>query len=223
MDVADDQSVARSAEGISSLVGAKLDLLVNNAGVAYPDAVFGPAEAQATVNINAIGTIRATRALLPLLSRASAGRTINIASIESSLAQLSRPLQQRVSDVLLTDEKVVALMSEYVDAVASGSQRRMGWGGTMYHASKVGQLAFAASLARELTRKTSNITVASCCPGFVRTDMSDSCYGPGLGHKSTMEGADTPVWLALMSSDQARASHGYLFADRTAILNTGWA
>jgi NAD(P)-dependent dehydrogenase (short-subunit alcohol dehydrogenase family) len=214
MDVADNDSVAQSVPRISDLVEGELDLLVNNAGVGYPDRLFGAAEAHDIVNVNTYGTMRATRALLPLLSRACAGRIVNVASIESSLAQLARPLQQRFTDAALNDTKLVALIDEFVASVAAGSHRRDGWGGTMYHASKVGQMAFAAVLARELTAAQSNVTVVSCCPGFCRTDMSDQCYGVGLGHKSAAEGADTSVWLAVMAPEEARASHGCFFSDR---------
>lgn len=195
-------------------MGGKLDLLVNNAGIGYPDRTFGAEEARAIVNINTKGTIRATRALLPLLSAANSGRIVNVASIESSLSQLSKPLNKRFSSPTLTDQKVADLMDEFVSAVAAQKHRAMGWGGTMYHASKVGQMAFAGLLSRELTDADSNVTVASCCPGFCRTDMSDSCYGHGLGHKSAAQGADTPVWLAVMSNEKARKSHGMFFSDR---------
>jgi len=187
---------------------------------------FGPEEARAIVNINTFGTMRSTRALLPLLEQQESrvgqeqqqesrvGRIVNVASIESSISQLAKPLQQRFSDAALTDNKVVDLMNEFVTGVTQGNHRRAGWGGTMYHASKVGQMAFAGLLARELTNAGSNVTVSSCCPGFCRTDMSDKCYGVGLGHKSAAEGADTPVWLALMSPENAQKSHGYLFTNR---------
>jgi len=214
MDVSNDVSVAKSASIISSLVDGSLDLLINNAGVGYPDRLFGADEARDIVNVNALGTVRSTRALLPLLSGSRAGRIVNVASIESSLSQLSKPLQQRFADAALADRHVADLMNEFVAAVAEGTHRRRGWGGTMYHASKVGQMAFAGLLARELTAAGSNVTVVSCCPGFCRTDMSDECYGAGLGHKSAAEGADTPVWLALMSPAEARKTHGCFFSDR---------
>ena len=217
MDVADHDSVARSVEVIRKLTNGTLDILVNNAGIGFPDHCFGAAEARAIVETNAIGTIRATRALLPLLSASEAGRVVNVASIESSLKQLSMPLRQRFSDSNLNDQKVVDLMNDFVEAVSESQHRKRGWGGTMYHASKVGQMAFAALLARELTDDGSSVTIASCCPGFCRTDMSAQCYGPGLGHKSAAQGADTPVWLALMSQNEARATHGCFFSDRRSV------
>jgi len=217
MDVSDDASVSRSAKRIASLAGGKLDILVNNAGIAYTDNTFGAEEAWATVNTNTIGTMRASRALLPLLSASHSGRIVNIASVEGGLAQVTRPLQERFSDVSLTDAKLVALMQEFVAAAAEAGHKRKGWKGTMYAASKLGQLAFAGILAREFASSGSNMTVTSCCPGFCRTDMSAQCYGPGLGHKSAAEGADTPVWLALMQSEDAKQSHGHFYTDRTLV------
>lgn len=106
----------------------------------------------------------------------------------------------------------------------------------MYWASKLGVMAFARLLARELGVKhqseidsegtamtddpganPDHVTVVSCCPGFCRTDMSSYCYGEGQGEKSAEEGADTPVWLALMRGADARKSHGKFFTDRQVI------
>jgi len=232
LDVADDTSVEKSVDKISELVGGKLDILVNNAGIAFRDDTFGAAEAFETVNVNTLGTIRVTRALLPLLSgkeeggtkkrktaAPSAARIVNVASIESDLSQsLSKPLQRRFLADALDDEGIRELMMEFVDAVGKGTQRRAGWKGTMYHASKVGQMAFAQVLTREMARSGSkHITVVSCCPGFVKTDMSSFCYGPGQGHKTPAQGADTPVWLALMHGHAAQQSHGKFFTHREEI------
>lgn len=270
LDVADDASVSESIGRISSLLesaGAhKLDILVNNAGIAYTDATFGKAEAYETVNVNTFGTMRVTRALLPLMAAPSrqnrnagqnvAARIVNVASIESDLSHsLSKNLRERFLDKSLSDNGIYDLMMEFVEAVGKKRHRQEGWGGTMYHASKVGQMAFADVLARELAsanavaeeedktlkkrcvavdssgrananaisntciqrHEVGSITIVSCCPGFCRTDMSDFCYGRGSGQKSAAQGADTPVWLALMHGAQARASHGRFYTDRREI------
>jgi len=214
MDVADSASVTQAAGFVSQLAGGKLDILVNNAGIAYTDDTFGSKEALATVNINALGTMRTSRALLPLLEASRAGRIVNVASIEGDVRQLARPIQQQFLDTSLTDEKIVSLMNDFVAAVASGSHKKNGWKATMYGVSKIGQMGFAAVLARDLSHAQSNVTIASCCPGFCRTDMSDACYGAGLGHKSAAEGADTPTWLALMPPNVARETHGHFFTER---------
>lgn len=39
-----------------------------------------------------------------------------------------------------------------------------------------------------------NLDVNACCPGYVDTDMSSH-----RGIKTPLQGADTPVWLALLA------------------------
>jgi NAD(P)-dependent dehydrogenase (short-subunit alcohol dehydrogenase family) len=88
-DVRDQRSVDAAVDSaIDRLRG--LDVLVNNAGVGYPQrATLPPGEdAAAVIDINLLGPWRVTAAALPAL-RAARGRVINVAS---GLAFLSLPL-----------------------------------------------------------------------------------------------------------------------------------
>ena len=83
-DVGDDESVAAFA---AALVGTPVDLLINNAGVgdwAGLDAV-NTADALRVYNVNALGPLRVTRALLPNL-RAGIGR--KVAHITSGMGSI---------------------------------------------------------------------------------------------------------------------------------------
>lgn len=83
-DVGDDESVATFA---AALVGTPVDLLINNAGVgdwAGLDAV-NTADALRVYNVNALGPLRVTRALLPNL-RAGSGR--KVAHITSGMGSI---------------------------------------------------------------------------------------------------------------------------------------
>jgi NAD(P)-dependent dehydrogenase (short-subunit alcohol dehydrogenase family) len=85
-DVASDASVAAFA---AALGDAPVDLLVNNAGVAGGwESLDGVATDVAldTYNVNALGPVRVTRALLPHLARASAPRVAHISSGMGSIA-----------------------------------------------------------------------------------------------------------------------------------------
>jgi NADP-dependent 3-hydroxy acid dehydrogenase YdfG len=78
LDVTDPESVREFAATLS-----ELDVLVNNAGGAFgadPVATGDPAEWQAMFDVNVIGTLRVTQALLPLLSTGSGGTIVNVTS-----------------------------------------------------------------------------------------------------------------------------------------------
>jgi len=83
LDVTEDESVRRAIEIVSDAVGdAGLDALVNNAGVvvAGPLEYLPAAELHRQFDVNVFGTLRATRACLPLL-RAARGRVVIVGSI----------------------------------------------------------------------------------------------------------------------------------------------
>ncbi len=82
LDVSDAGAVAEMASGI-----AKLDILVNCAGLVCTDTVLTASRAQLAnvIGINLFGAFHVTQALLPAMITAGGGAIINIASIISSL------------------------------------------------------------------------------------------------------------------------------------------
>lgn len=85
LDVTDAESVARMAE---ELDGQALDLLINNAGILPAQDTLAGADIETvawTLDVNTLGPMRVTQALLPNLS-AGAGKTI--VSISSGLGSL---------------------------------------------------------------------------------------------------------------------------------------
>jgi len=84
-DVTDVRSVAHLAE----LVGPRLDVLVNNAGGAFgldPVATADPEQWRAMFDVNVLGTLHATQALLPALTASGDGVIVNIGSIAGRVA-----------------------------------------------------------------------------------------------------------------------------------------
>jgi NADP-dependent 3-hydroxy acid dehydrogenase YdfG len=79
-DVTDAESVGR----LAAQVGARLDVLVNNAGGALgTDAVAAadPEQWRTMYDVNVVGTMQVTKALLPALIASGAGTIVNIGSV----------------------------------------------------------------------------------------------------------------------------------------------
>src|SRR5437016_2914510 len=80
MDITSEESVKHALEELSAL-GAKIDVLVNNAGVGGGTAIgeTDTASWRRVIDTNVWGTFLVTRYALPLL--ASGGRVINMSSV----------------------------------------------------------------------------------------------------------------------------------------------
>ena len=89
LDVTSDAGVSAAAEALSARIDA-LDVLVNNAGMHYgmtPSTAEEPLDQMATMfDVNALGAVRVTRAMLPLLRRADAARVVMMSSGLGSVA-----------------------------------------------------------------------------------------------------------------------------------------
>jgi NADP-dependent 3-hydroxy acid dehydrogenase YdfG len=81
-DVTSDADVSELAHAVDDLLGP-LRLLVNNAGGAYgadPVEVASVADWQKMFDVNVLGTLRVTKALLPALEKSDAGTIVIISS-----------------------------------------------------------------------------------------------------------------------------------------------
>jgi NAD(P)-dependent dehydrogenase (short-subunit alcohol dehydrogenase family) len=89
IDVADDASVAAAAEQIRGAAGnSGLAGLVNNAGVAVagPIEFIDVEEFRNQLDVNVLGVVRTTQAMLPLIRQGGRGRIVNISSIGGRVA-----------------------------------------------------------------------------------------------------------------------------------------
>ena len=149
----------------------KLDILINNAGVALAP-LFGNNSTdvtqetlKATFEVNFFTVVALTQTLLPLIRKAPAGRIVNLSSILGSLTMHS-----------MTDSPI-------------GPAKEMA-----YNASKTALNAFTAHLADAL--RDTQIKVNSAHPGWVKTDMG----GP-QAQMEVEDGGKTSVQLATLSAD----------------------
>jgi carbonyl reductase 1 len=107
--------------------------------------------------------------------------------------RLPDALRLRIKAADLSRAELTTLMHDFVDAVAVGSYLAAGWPSSAYSVSKMGIAALAGVLARELAADPRGILVNTACPGWVRTAM-----GGKSAPRSVEQGAETPVWLALL-------------------------
>lgn len=192
LDISDQDSVRRFAAGLESDYG-RLDILVNNAAIAFKNSDPTPfvEQAKPTIHTNYHGTVWLTQSLLPLLRRSSDARIVNVSS-RAGLLKIARskPLRDTLLSPELTVDTLNRLMDDFVKAVQDGTHMEQGWPNTCYGMSKLG----VTILTQVLSRQEAGIAVNACCPGWCATDMSS--HG---GNKTAEEGARTPALLATMA------------------------
>jgi NAD(P)-dependent dehydrogenase (short-subunit alcohol dehydrogenase family) len=95
LDVASDESCESFLQRLTDKCGVdKVDILINNAGIGHWDDTLGAPHliksALEQINTNALGPLRVTTALLPLLKKAAAesGRPVKVANISSRMGSI---------------------------------------------------------------------------------------------------------------------------------------
>lgn len=180
LDVTDQASIACAADRIRQEFG-RLDVLVNNAGIAHAGrqaqsladivktgraSVASLQEVRAVFETNVFGVIAVTQAMLALLRASPAGRIVNVSSSRASLTLASDP----------------------------GESRRREMFGVTYAASKAALNAVTVAFALDL--ESSGIKVNAAAPGFTVTAMNNF-----EGRRTVEEAAREPVRLALLGPD----------------------
>ncbi|HWN32512.1 MAG TPA: SDR family oxidoreductase [Pseudonocardia sp.] len=134
LDVTSDESVAAAVKQIDASYG-RLDVLVNNAGIAGPRVAAletGPDELRACYETNVFGPVRVTRAFVALLGRSANPRVVMVSSgmgslavttdparIESQFVSLSYPSSKTALN-MITSQYAKALPEFRVNAVDPG-------------------------------------------------------------------------------------------------------
>ncbi|KAK2500637.1 hypothetical protein MC885_019312 [Smutsia gigantea] len=142
-------------------------------------------------------------------------RVVNLSSTVSLLAlkRCSPELQQKFTSETITEEELVGLMNKFVEDIRNGVHQKEGWPHqkfTAYAMTKLGINILSRIQARKLSEQRSEdrIFLNACCPGWVRSDMG----GP-KALKSLEEGAETPVYLALLPLN-AEGPHGQFVLEK---------
>lgn len=214
LDISDPTSVTAFVNWIKHTYGG-LDILVNNAGVLHMDNAYE--HAVESTDINYFGSKNLTEQLLPLLKASPAGaRIVNISSSVGWLTTVEdEKLRQQLTDPSTFDqESVDKLANQYKEVCKSGDESAAAGYGSAYSFSKVLLNAYTRLLAQRTSNRSQGSAVYVNCvnPGMVDTGMyakfrslvDDATFAELLKQKvleekprTTAQGADTPVWLAL--------------------------
>lgn len=204
LDISDVSSIERFSEEIKRDFHNSVDILINNAAIAFKnsDPTPFPQQARPTLTTNYFGTYEITSRFLPLLRNAKTyGRLVNVASEAGHLRIIKNlPLRQQFANIEeLAIPTLNALLNKFVTDVENLQHEQQGWPSTCYGMSKLAVVALTKRLALEeaaaATSDRKPVLITCCCPGYCATDMS-SHNGP----KSAEDGAVTPVYLATLPS-----------------------
>ncbi|KAM3934653.1 carbonyl reductase [NADPH] 1-like [Leptodactylus fuscus] len=214
LDINDPNSIRVLRDFLKEKYGG-LDVLINNAGIAFKVSDTTPfgTQAEVTLKTNYFGTRDVSNELLPLIK--PNGRVVNVSSMvsPSSLSKCSKELKEKFCSDTITEDELTKLMEKFVEDAKNGDHQEKGWANTAYGMSKIGVTVLSKIQARQLkeSRKGEGIILNACCPGWVRTDMA----GPNAT-KSPDEGAVTPVYLALLPIG-VDAPYGELVSDKEVV------
>jgi len=150
LDITSEDSIAKLAVFVMEKYGG-VDVLINNAGIAYKTASTAPDIEQATVTMetNFTGTLNMMRSFFPLMK--PHGRIVNVSSsLVGSISRLtSKELQEKFKSLTLTEKELVSLADQFIADVREGKHKERGWGSTFYGVSKVTVTAMTKVFARE--------------------------------------------------------------------------
>lgn len=201
LDISSKQSIEDFATHLKTNHPDGIDILINNAAVALQG--FDSNVVKETLECNYYSTLRAVELTLPHIK--DGGRLVNVASMAGQLSsKYSDTIKSRFRNAK-TPEDITKLMQEFATSVEKGSHER-DWPSAAYAVSKAGLIGFTKVIARQNQESGSKTLINSCCPGYVKTDMTR-----GGGTKTPDQGAEMPVLLAL---GDVRGSNGEFWSER---------
>jgi len=193
IDLDDPKTIEAAAKSVKSSGG--LDVLINNAGMAWKGDSFDEKVAKTTIGTNYFGTQNVCKNFLPLIKEN--GRVINVSSSvgRGALQKMSESLRKQFLAEDLTMDQLDELLNSFIKTVADGTYADKGWPKSCYGVSKSGVTIMTRILARD--NKTKGVVINAMCPGYCKTDMSSH-----KGTDSPTQGAERILVCLLPDDDK---------------------
>jgi len=202
LDIGNESTIVKLRDFMKENHGG-IDVLVNNAGIAFKNAATEPFGEQASVTLatNYWANKRACEILFPILNPGA--RVVNMSSSAGYLGHLgarggdkvkAEHLKQRLSASDLTVDELDGYMKNFVETANAGTHSNHGWPNSTYVVSKIGWSALSRIQQRDMEKDTrKDIVINHVHPGYVDTDMTS--------HKGVLtidRGAESGVFAALL-------------------------
>lgn len=210
LDVNNKESIIALKNFIKEKHGG-LDVLVNNAGIAFKHDATDPVgvQAEVTLGTNYFALVDTCQELFTLLRPHA--RVVNLSSSAGHLLRIpGEELRQKLLNPDLTVEGLSQLMQSFVKAAKDGNHAELGWGNSTYVVSKVGvsKLSFIQQAMFD-KNGPEDVVVNAVHPGYVDTDMT-SHKGP----LTIAEGAAAAVYLSLLPPNVKEPRGAYIWHDK---------
>lgn len=212
LDITDKNSIDKLRNFLQSTYGG-LDVLVNNAAIAYvEDTVSFAEQAEMSVKTNFVGTLDVCKSLFPLLRPHARVVTVSTRGAHMGAQHCSDELKAKFGNPDITVPEIEQLMADFVSAAKQGDHEERGWPNFFpgaYCYSKIGVTLMSFAQQREFDKDSrEDLIINTCCPGYTDTDLNNH-----KGKRTIDEAADTPLYLALLPSNAA-SPKGAFMAER---------
>eukprot|EP00091_Calanus_sinicus_P020921 TRINITY_DN5992_c0_g1_i1.p1 TRINITY_DN5992_c0_g1~~TRINITY_DN5992_c0_g1_i1.p1 ORF type:complete len:287 (+),score=74.83 TRINITY_DN5992_c0_g1_i1:49-861(+) len=179
LDLGNEETIVKLRDYMKENYGG-IDVLVNNAGMAFKNAATEPFGEQATVTLatNYWANKRACEILFPILK--AGARVVNMSSSAGFLGHIgarsgdkakAEQLRKKLSSDDLSVEELDGLMKNFVETANAGTHGEHGWPNSTYVVSKIGWSALSRIQQREMENDSrKDIVINHVHPGYVDTE-----------------------------------------------------
>ncbi|HEX5094107.1 MAG TPA: SDR family NAD(P)-dependent oxidoreductase [Burkholderiales bacterium] len=212
LDVTDEASVADAAQTLRTRHGG-VDIVIHNAAARMSRELAPSDQVRQFIGTNNHGTYRMIRAFGPLLK--DHARFLVIASSFGSLRNLPPALHPQFDIATRSLEDIEQAMDDYVALVEADRAKEQGWPDWINVASKIGQVASARIMARDLRDEAAQrgILINAACPALIDTEASRPWFTDMSSAQTPAQAAVDVVWLATLPGG-TRTPYGELVRHR---------
>ncbi|KAI5702798.1 hypothetical protein M8J75_004241 [Diaphorina citri] len=175
-----------------------IDILINNAAIAYKRASTVPfaIQAEQTILTNYLGLVRTCVFLFPLLRRHA--RVVNLSSSAGHLSQITNlELKKRLMEDCVSERQLTDMMYEFMDITKEHPRAHVakGWPDSAYAVSKIGVNLLTRIYQKKFDCELGNQdkVINAVHPGYVATNMSSF-----MGNVNIFDAAKAPLYCALL-------------------------